>query len=32
MPFVRLLSLIDRVLMTNAHIAARNGDPRDFAL
>ncbi len=30
--FSRLLSLIDHVLMTNAHIANRNGDLPYFGL
>jgi hypothetical protein len=30
--FARLLSIIDRVLMTNAHIAVRNGDLPYFGL
>jgi hypothetical protein len=30
--FSRLLSTIDRVLLANAHIAARNGDPTYFGL
>ena len=30
--FSRLLSVIDHILMTNAHIAARNGDLPYFGL
>jgi hypothetical protein len=30
--FARLLSVIDRVLMANAHIAVRNGDLPYFGL
>ena len=30
--FSRLLSVIDRILMTNAHIADRNGDLPYFGL